>query len=368
MGSWRNVRLGDFLTLKRGYDLPTAKRAENGSVPIVSSAGIIGFHNEAMVAAPGVVTGRYGTVGAFFYINEPFWPLNTTLYVQDFKGNNELIAYYVLQSLDFKRYSGKTSVPGVNRNDLHKIKLKCPPLPEQHKIAKILSAWDEAIAKAEQLIAVLQCRKNRLMQCLLTGDVRFPAFIQSDWETFYLEDVTFESRTRAASESEVGLAVFGVNNQTGLTTDSKYSADNLDRYKVVKPGMFAYNPMRLNIGSIGYCDELLGKGLVSPDYIVFGCKEDKLVSKYFSFYVQGRHWKSWVRRAGAGSVRIRIYYKDISRYPIVLPAVLEQRKIVEVLQACDAEINLHTKKLEALRQQKKGLMQRLLTGQLLVKV
>ena len=121
----------------------------------------------------------------------------------------------------------------------------------------------------------------------------------SGWNSFHLKDVTHESRVRAASENAIDLTVFGVNNQDGLTTDSKYHAANLDRYKIVKPGMFAYNPMRLNIGSIGYCDEPLGEGLVSPDYVVFGCQENKLDSKYFSYCIQEHHWQNWVQRAGA---------------------------------------------------------------------
>jgi type I restriction enzyme S subunit len=289
---------------------------------------------------------------------------------------NSHIGVYQMQRLATKG----VSQANINPTELKKnFYIPLPPIPEQRKIVEILSIWDDGIAKTEQVIAALQRRRKGLMQRLLTGDVRFPGFVisekmketkygkvPSDWKSFHLEDVTFESRARAASENAVDLTVFGVNNQTGLTTDSKYSADNLDRYKVVRPGMFAYNPMRLNIGSIGYCDDLLGEGLVSPDYVVFGCKEDKLDSKYFSYCIQEHRWKNWVRRAGAGSVRVRIYYKDVSIYPIVLPTIFEQRKITEVLQGCDSEINLYTKKLEALRRQKKGLMQRLLTGQVRV--
>jgi type I restriction enzyme, S subunit len=187
--------------------------------------------------------------------------------------------------------------------------------------------------------------------------------IPSGWKSFHLKDVTYESRMRAASESATHLVVFGVNNQTGLSTVSKYHADNLDRYKIVKPGMFAYNPMRLNIGSIGYCNETIGEGLVSPDYVVFGCKENKLNSKYFSHYLQEHEWRNWVQRAGAGSVRVRIYYKDIGIYPIVLPSISEQQKIAEILSTWDYAIAKTEQLIAALQLRKKGLMQRLLTGE-----
>ena len=83
---WRRETLGDLCTLKRGYDLPTLQRTP-GKVPIVSSSGISGNHSEALVKAPGVVTGRYGSIGEVFFIDVDFWPLNTSLYVSDFRDN-----------------------------------------------------------------------------------------------------------------------------------------------------------------------------------------------------------------------------------------------------------------------------------------
>lgn len=188
--------------------------------------------------------------------------------------------------------------------------------------------------------------------------------IPSGWKSFHLRDVTYESRTRAINEKAMGLSVFGVNNQTGLDTNSRYFADKLDRYKIVKPGMFAYNPMRLNIGSIGYCDETLGQGLVSPDYVVFGCKENMLNSKYFSYCIQDHHWKKWVQNAGAGSVRVRIYYKDVSVYSIVLPPLPEQRKIAKILSTWDEAIFQTEQLIIAKQRLKNGLMQLLLTSKI----
>src|ERR687886_2444221 len=96
---WIECRLGDVLTLQRGFDLPNQQRRD-GNIPIVSSSGISGYHNEAKVKAPGVVTGRYGTLGEVFYISKDFWPLNTTLYIRDFKGNDPKFISYFLQTLN----------------------------------------------------------------------------------------------------------------------------------------------------------------------------------------------------------------------------------------------------------------------------
>src|SRR5947208_10579652 len=96
--TWHDSRLGDVLTLRRGHDLPADGR-QDGDVPVVSSSGITGYHNEAKAKAPGVVTGRYGTLGEVFYMEEDYWPLNTALYVVDFKGTHPRFAAYFLKNI-----------------------------------------------------------------------------------------------------------------------------------------------------------------------------------------------------------------------------------------------------------------------------
>ena len=102
---WTKVYLGDVITLQRGFDLPERERMA-GHVPIVSSSGISGYHSEAKVSPPGVVTGRYGTLGEVFYIDVPFWPLNTTLWVKDFKGNSPHFISYLLRTLHLGAQNG----------------------------------------------------------------------------------------------------------------------------------------------------------------------------------------------------------------------------------------------------------------------
>jgi len=143
-GDWLTVSLGDVLTLQRGFDLPTQDR-KTGHIPIVSSSGISGSHSVAKVAAPGVVTGRYGTIGQVFYVAEDFWPLNTTLYVKDFKGNDARFVSYLLRTIDYEAHNDKSTVPGVNRNHLHTTLVRLPPLAEQRTIAGILGALDDKI-------------------------------------------------------------------------------------------------------------------------------------------------------------------------------------------------------------------------------
>lgn len=158
---WETAPLGSVATLQRGYDLPNAVRKE-GKIPIISSGGVTGRHSVSKHNGPGVITGRYGSIGDLYWIDEPYWPLNTSLFVNDFHGNDKRFVFYLLQSVDFKKLSDKTGVPGVNRNDVHKIKVKVPPLPEQRKIAEILRTWDEAIEKLEALRAAKERRASAI--------------------------------------------------------------------------------------------------------------------------------------------------------------------------------------------------------------
>ena len=155
MSEWRERTLGDVLELKRGYDLPKRARTD-GPFPIVSSSGISGTHVEAKVEGPGVVTGRYGTLGQVFYVSGGFWPLNTSLYVRDFKGNNERYVALLLESMDLAQHDGAAAVPGLNRNQLHTLPVLVPDRAGQDKIAAIVGALDELIENNRRRVAVLE--------------------------------------------------------------------------------------------------------------------------------------------------------------------------------------------------------------------
>ena len=152
---WLEITLGEVATLQRGFDLPQQNR-KLGNIPIISSSGKTDTHNEARVTAPGVVTGRYGTIGQVFFIEEDFFPLNTTLWVKDFHGNEPHFVYYLLKTLDFQQFNDKSSVPGINRNHVHLYKVCLPPLETQKKIASILGALDDKIELNRRTNATLE--------------------------------------------------------------------------------------------------------------------------------------------------------------------------------------------------------------------
>ena len=173
MGNWRNGELGNFITLKRGFDLPQQKR-EDGQVPIFSSSGITGTHSTAMVNAPGVITGRYGTIGEVFYAAEDFWPLNTTLFVEDFHGNDAKFIYYFLKTLEWSKFTSASAVPGINRNTVHKETVSLPDIETQRRIASTLSMLDEKIKTNTEI------NDNLLDQAQTLYKQHFPYSVQDD--------------------------------------------------------------------------------------------------------------------------------------------------------------------------------------------
>lgn len=169
MTTWKTGELGKFITLKRGYDLPQQKR-KNGGVPIFSSSGISGTHDTAMVKAPGVITGRYGTIGQVFMADEDFWPLNTTLYVEDFHGNNPRFIYYFLKTLGWEKFTSASAVPGINRNTVHKETICLPDIATQDKIASVLTTLDDKIEINEKINDNLQQQLRTIFRAKFTDN------------------------------------------------------------------------------------------------------------------------------------------------------------------------------------------------------
>jgi type I restriction enzyme, S subunit len=142
---WKQVPLGEFVTLLRGHDLPEEDRRP-GSVPVLGSFGVTGWHDEPRASGPGVTVGRSGaSFGVVSYSPVDYWPLNTALYVIDFHGNDQRFAYYLLKLFDFKRYNSGSAQPSLNRNFVHPVPVSVPPLAEQLTIAHVLGTLDDKI-------------------------------------------------------------------------------------------------------------------------------------------------------------------------------------------------------------------------------
>jgi type I restriction enzyme S subunit len=204
MGSeWERVTLGDVLTLQRGIDLPLKDR-KPGKVPVVASTGIVGFHNESPVKGPGVVIGRSGSIGGGQYIKQDYWPLNTTLWVKDFKGNSPLYCYYLLKSIDFSGMNVGSGVPTLNRNHIHPMLVRKPSYLEQTNIAELLSALDDRITLLRETNKTLEAIAQTIFKSWFIDfdpvrakmEGRAPAGMDAETAALFPDDLV---------ESELGL-------------------------------------------------------------------------------------------------------------------------------------------------------------------
>jgi len=167
--------IGDQILLQRGFDI-TKSQQDNGSVPVVSSGGIKSFHNVAMVQAPGVVIGRKGTLGKVFYLEDDFWPHDTTLWVKDFRGNNARFVYYFFVGLDVKSLDSGAANPALNRNQVHPIIVNWSPIEIQDSIVQKLDALSSETLKLKAIyqekIADLDDLKKSLLQKAFNGELQ----------------------------------------------------------------------------------------------------------------------------------------------------------------------------------------------------
>ena len=289
---------------------------------------------------------------------------------------NSHIGKYRIRRLATKGVSQSNINPTELKKNLH---IPLPPLPEQQKIAQILSTWDEAIVKTEQLIAALERRKKGLMQRLLTGQVRFPGF-EGEWREIKLNDLG----TRYSGLSGKTKEDFGVGKPfiPYKNVFQNYSIDkeHLDfvqleegdnQNKVVK-GDILFTISSETADEVAMSSVLLNDlGECYLNSFCFGLSLNDfgtLLSEFAVYYFRGADFRKKTYKLAQGFTRYNISKLQLMKQDVLLPSIAEQRKIAEILQSCDDEIRLFEMKLSSLKNQKKGLMQRLLTGQVRVKV
>jgi hypothetical protein len=235
--------------------------------------------------------------------------------------------------------------PNITKRDIENFKIPLPPLDEQEKIAEILSTWDEAINLTINLIENKKQFKKALMQNLLTAKVRFPEF-QDEWEKVKLKEISEVYQPQTISQRELtdsGFDVYGANGIIG-----KYGRYNHEFEQVVVG-------CRGNCGAVNFTKP---KSWITGNAMVVNLDNSTKSIKTFIYYsLLNTNFQYLI--SGSGQPQIT---SDIKYHEIKLPNLNEQQKIAEVLTACDDEINLLNLKLENLKNQKQGLMQKLLSG------
>ncbi|SEH99456.1 type I restriction enzyme, S subunit [Paenimyroides aquimaris] len=282
--------------------------------------------------------------------------------------NRAFNSYYGLRQLRGIA-TGTTSVAAIYGRDLESIKFLLPPLPEQKAIAQVLSTADSAIHTTEKLIAQKELRKKWLMQQLLTGKKRLKGFSGE------VKIKVVGQFIKEVSERNKGLKVtrvLSVTNSRGFINqsdqfDRSVASEDASNYKIVRKGQFAYNPSRVNVGSLDLLRNF-DEGILSPMYVVFSTDEKHLLADFLYFHLKTQWFYGHIPMFVQGSVRDSLSFDGLCSMKFFIPTIEEQAAIVKVLQAADKEISLLKAKAEKLREQKKGLMQVLLTGKVRLKI
>ena len=261
----------------------------------------------------------------------------------------------------------RSGQPGINSTEYGQFKLPVPKQFEQHKIVKVISTWDEAIQRMQQLIVQIKRRNKGLMQQLMSGTIRLKGF-KEKWKDLKLANVTTKISRR--NGDLVDAKVYSVTNSNGFVLQSEHfereiAGADLSNYKIIKKHEFAYNPARINVGSIAYFTEEIG--IISSLYVCFKTNSN-LLDMYLRYLLDLGHTKHKIESLGEGGVRIYLWYDLFAQIRIALPPIEEQEAIMKILVSADNELKLYEKHLANLQQLKKGLMQKLLSGEVRVKV
>ena len=244
----------------------------------------------------------------------------------------------------------------IGQKDLNKVPILIPPEIEQKQIANILALWDNAIEKTEALIAA----KEKQFEWL-TSNLINRANHDRCAASKCMTEVPARNRSNDITR------VLSVTNHSGFVLpedqfERRVASSNVSNYKIVEQDQYAYNPSRINVGSIARLDDW-DNGILSPMYVVFKLDETRVCSDYFLHWLNSSEARQRIKNSAQGSVRETVSFKDLGAIDIPLPAMNLQKDITYKLNTAQNEIDLLKKTLVQYRLQKRGLMQKLLTGE-----
>ncbi|ADZ72171.1 Restriction modification system DNA specificity domain protein [Polymorphum gilvum SL003B-26A1] len=271
-----------------------------------------------------------------------------------------LYAWMQTQKPFFERMAVGSTIKTIGLPIFKRLTIDFPPLPEQRRIAAILRTWDEALEKVTALHAAKVRRLDGLAAWLIHDEQA---------ERLHLRDFLSEVSTR--NRGQQVERVLSVTNSAGfvLAEDQfahRVASADLSNYKIVRRGQYAYNPSRINVGSIARLDAWEA-GALSPMYVVFQVR-DGLDSDFFQHWLRSAEARQRIALAAQGSVRETVSFGDLGSILIPVPTIERQQSISRALNAGREEIALIEAEIEALTRQKRGLMQKLLTGEWRVKL
>lgn len=354
---WKEVRLGDILNFHRGHDLPREKM-EFGEVPVAASNGIIGYHNVATDISPCITIGRSGNIGTP-YIYKKCWAHNTTLYIDNFKGNDPLYLYYLCKTIPFKSFVGGSAVPTLNRNHIHPIMVKyIPNLSDQRKIAGILSALDSKIENNNKINANLEAQAEALFKSWFVDFTPFKdqPFVDSElgpipqgWKVGKLGDIcTFKRGKNLLSKNAIDEGVPVV--AGGLSPSCYHNQANTSAPVVTVSGSGA-NAGFMRMYHVDVWASDCSFIDVSCDYLYF----------VYCFLSVNRRL---LKHAQTGAVQPHVKPADIHDFDVVIPEEDIVKAFQSIIKELLTKVGVNEKENQRLAALRDTLLPKLMSGEI----
>lgn len=366
---WKEVRLGDILNFRRGHDLPHSAM-KPGNIPVAGSNGIIGYHDTATPIKPILTIGRSGNVGKPYFYEEA-WAHNTTLYVDDFKGNDPKFLYYLCQTMPFANFGGGSAVPTLNRNHIHPLETKIPvKVEDQRRIASILSSLDRKIELNNKINDDLEemaqaIFKNWFVDFEPFKDGKFVdselGMIPEGWKVGTLADIAEITMGQSPAgnslnENREGMIFYQGSSDFGFRFPSiRVFTTEPKRLAVANSVLFS---VRAPVGDINVAKEecCIGRGVAS------------IKSKYghdsYLFYTMKSLHKLFDSFDGEGTVFGSINKKTLSAIQILLPSDGIVEQFNNIASSFDDRIRSLSDESSRLSTLRDTLLPRLMSGEL----
>jgi len=368
---WETKRLIELCSnFKSGQGITSKMIYDKGDYSVFGGNGLRGFTDDythdgdfVLIGRQGALCGNVVRISGRNYVSEHAIAAQTNA-----RNSNDFLAYK-LDFLKLNRFSESSAQPGLSVDKISKLKITVPELSEQKAIANVLSTWDKAIENLTQLITEKQQKKKALMQQLLTGKKRFPGF-DGEWKEVKLGDV-FERIRETGEDIDDESEAYTISSKLGFVTqhqkfDRVIAGSSLKKYTLIRRDEFSYNKGNSKTFPYGCIFKFeQDHGLIPFVYISFRSTGEVSIDfykHYFFFGMLERQLKKIITSGARGDGLLNVNPDSFFKLMIDLPPIEEQQKIAEVLNSATKEIELLKQKLDALKDQKKGLMQQLLTG------
>ncbi|MGF1703876.1 restriction endonuclease subunit S [Photobacterium makurazakiensis] len=381
---WSIVKLGDVLTLGSGDTKPTDLQKEfsdDSPYPVYGGNNIMGYSSHKNSSDSVILIGRVGEYcGVTRYIDKACWITDNALYTKSVSSDIDK-EYLVskLKKFDLSRLRNKGGQPLVSQKPIYAVKLPMPPLPEQRKIAKILSTWNKAISTTEKLIETSKQQKKALMQQLLTGKKRLVnpetgKVFEGEWDRYSMSDLVLIDRKSLGKKTPddfefqyISLSDVDVGSISKVLEVHKFADAPSRARRVIQEGDILLSTVRPNLKGFAKVSGKHTDCIASTGFSVLTPKK-RVSGDYIFQYIFSSHVTGQIDSLVVGSNYPAINSSDVAGLKVYCPTYEEQQKIASVLTAADKEIEILEAKLTHFKQEKKALMQQLLTGKRRVKV